>query len=519
MSRPAPDPAGPVLDHTARDYDGLLAAMRDLIPAKLPEWRDHANEADFGNVLLELFAHVADILSYYQDRVADESFLGTARSRRSVIHHLRLIGYELATAAPAATVLALSVPATVTETVTVDRGAAFATRSLRDRPSVRFEYTGETPLTVDFGRLEADASGRKVASIQVEQGRLFRDELLGISGHAADERYPVVHPGVIRRPSGPQRQANRDVVLRTRVDGVVEEWELQETLAFSVGSDLHYVVEIDEHDQGTVVFGDGVSGARPPAGAEIRMTYRTGGGRSGNVPAHAIQTIVDAPALALLGGRVTNPSAATGGADRETLEHAVEHAPAVFRSLGRAVTAADYEALARTFEGVGKVRAMPGEWNRVRLLVAPAGGGRVSDVLRVGLIGHLEDKRMLGHVVEVEDASAVQVLVTAVVGVESWYVRSEVVAAVERAAARLLAFDNVEFGQQVYLSAFYERIADVPGVRFVTITEFRRGDEPDPPVESSGRILLDHHELPVAPTDLPGYAAGVRVVLAGPGGS
>ena len=53
-------------------------------------------------MLLELFAHIGDILSYYQDRVANESFLGTARTRRSVIEHLRLIGYELGTAAPAA---------------------------------------------------------------------------------------------------------------------------------------------------------------------------------------------------------------------------------------------------------------------------------------------------------------------------------------------------------------------------------------------------------------------------------
>ena len=40
----------------------LLAAMRRLIPEKLPEWTDFDSEADFGNVLLELFAHMGDIL-------------------------------------------------------------------------------------------------------------------------------------------------------------------------------------------------------------------------------------------------------------------------------------------------------------------------------------------------------------------------------------------------------------------------------------------------------------------------
>src|SRR5882724_8621369 len=98
----------PVIDYMARDYESLLQAMREQIPRKLPEWTDFANEADFGNVLLELFAHIGDILSYYQDRVANESFLGTARTRRGVIEHLRLIGYELGTAAPAAASLALS---------------------------------------------------------------------------------------------------------------------------------------------------------------------------------------------------------------------------------------------------------------------------------------------------------------------------------------------------------------------------------------------------------------------------
>ena len=122
----------PVIDYMARDYESLLRAMRDQIPQKLPEWRDYANEADFGNVLLELFAHIGDILSYYQDRVANESFLGTARTRRSVIEHLRLIGYELGTAAPAAAALRLSVPSTVDRHGDVNKGDAFATKSLEE---------------------------------------------------------------------------------------------------------------------------------------------------------------------------------------------------------------------------------------------------------------------------------------------------------------------------------------------------------------------------------------------------
>src|SRR5499426_3900600 len=115
----------PVVDYMARDYESLLRAMYDLVPSKLPEWKDFNNEADFGNVLLELFAHMGDILSYYQDRVANESFLGTAQERRSIIQHLRLIGYTLSTAAPASATLTLNLPTTAADVITIRRGDAF----------------------------------------------------------------------------------------------------------------------------------------------------------------------------------------------------------------------------------------------------------------------------------------------------------------------------------------------------------------------------------------------------------
>src|SRR5258708_27817985 len=103
----------------ARDYESLLKAVYDATPSKLPEWKDCDNQADCGNVLLQLFAYIGDILSYYQDRVANESFLGTARTRRSVIEHLRLIGYRLGTAVPAAASLNVTVPGAVNAVVTV----------------------------------------------------------------------------------------------------------------------------------------------------------------------------------------------------------------------------------------------------------------------------------------------------------------------------------------------------------------------------------------------------------------
>jgi uncharacterized phage protein gp47/JayE len=509
----------PVIDYQARDYQSLLQAMRQLIPQKMPEWLDYANEADLGNVLLELFAQMGDILSYYQDRVANESFLGTAQSRRSVIQHLRLIGYQLGTAAPAAASLNLTVPGTVTDTVTVNQGDAFATKSSKTQPSLRFEYTSPTPLVINFGSITADpGTGKKTVGIGVEEGRLFQAEPIGTGNGSADQRYPLAHPGLILRPPGSAVPA-ADVLLTTTFGAAVQAWTLRDTLAFSQGGQYDFAVEIDENDQATVVFGDGNFGAAPASGAQIAATYRTGGGAAGNVPAGVIATIIGAPQLALLGAAITNPAAATGGADRESIAHAVQQAPAVFRSLRRAVTADDYEALALSFQGVGKVRAVPGGWNQVSLLVAPAGGGKVSDVLEAGLKAYLEDKRMLSQVIEIQDVDYIPIQVTAQIAIQSYYIPADVSAAVLAVAAAMLDFGQVDFGQTIYLSKYYEQLQEVPGVTFVNITEFRRADDlTGPPVAPSGLIQLGTNEIPVIPSDA-AYSSGLNLVITGAGGS
>jgi uncharacterized phage protein gp47/JayE len=509
----------PVIDYMARDYESLLQAMRDQIPRKLAQWTDFTNEADFGNVLLQLFAHIGDILSYYQDRVANESFLGTARTRRSVIEHLRLIGYELGTAAPAAASLTVTVPGSVTSVVTIDKGDAFATRSEKGRPSVRFEYTRDSALTIDFGAITADpATGRKVVTgVPVEEGRLIESEVLGTSDGSPNQRFPLAHPKAILGRLNVAQPTGQDVRVLTTLGGSVDVWTRQESLAFSQTGRDDYFVEVDENDKATVVFGDGRFGAVPRQGAQVVVTYRVGGGPAGNVLAGTVTTVVDAPRLALLGAKVSNPAPATGGADREDIAHAVRQAPAVFRSLRRAVTAADFEALALSYKGVGKVRAVATGWNEVTLYVAPEGGGKVSDVLEAGLQGYFEDKRMLSQIVEVSDVDYVPIFVTAEIAVQSFSVPADVLAAVRQAAAALLAFDRVGFGQTVYLSRFYEDSQSVPGVVFVNIKEFRRGDRPVPAVEPHGTIPLGPNEVPVVPAD-PDYALGLKVVVVDQGG-
>lgn len=499
-------------NYMARDFDSLYQSMRELIPDKLPEWKDHTSEADFGNVMLQLFAHMGDILSYYQDRIANESFLGTAQTRRSIIHHLRLIGYHLATAAPASASLSLSLPASYEEKITVNRGDAFATKSLKDSPSIRYEYNGLMPLSIDFKDIPVnpDTNKKHFDGIPVEEGRLIENEILGSSNNLPDQKFPLAHSGLILRSLGMGQEINKDIILITELGGIIEEWTLQESLAFSRANQNDFIIEIDEQDRAVVVFGDGSLGAIPPNKAEIKATYRVGGGRKGNVKADSITTIVDAPQLALAGARITNPDPATGGSERESIEHAVTHAPKVFRSLKRAITTDDYKALALNFKSVGKVRAVASNWNTVTLFVAPEGGGQVSDVLEANLLAYFEDKRPISTIIEIACVDYVKIYVSTTVGVKSYYHQEDIREKVKQAAGSLLAIDSVDFGQKVYLSKFFEAIEGIEGVQYANITEFRREYESPGYINRTGKIELNSNEVPVIPDD-PAYSGGIKI--------
>jgi baseplate J-like protein len=484
----------PVIDYTGRDYDGVLRALRERIPGKLPEWTDFQNEADFGNVMLELFAYTADILSYYQDRVANESFLSTAVTRRSVISHLKLIGYRMRTAAPAAATLRITIPASAAvpkEPLTIERGAAFATKSLENKPSIRFEYTG-LPMSLEFKPVEdKNADGPKFVDVQVQEGRVIQNDIIGTSNNLADQRYTLTHRGLIMPPTGPESTATPDITVVSTLTGSSQHWTYRDSLAFSKSGDHDFTVDIDENDVATLTFGDGKFGAIPPDDATITATYRVGGGRAGNVGANSIVSIVDSPRLAALGATVTNP-------------------PAVYRSRHRAVTTDDYEVLARSYDGVAKVRATAAGWNRVTLNVAPAGGGIVTDTLELGLKRYLEDKRMLTQIVEVEKVDYVEIFVTAEIGIESYYAREDVIAAAKSAADALLAFDEVDFGETLYLSRFYDAIQSTAGVRFANIIEFKQTGQKDE-VESRGQINLLENQIPIPPSDTL-YSSGIQVI-------
>ena len=86
--------ARPIIDYLAKDYESFRQLMLDRLASTVPSWTER-HAADFGMTMVETLAFAADRLSYRQDAVATEAYIGTARQRRSLRRHGRLIDYTL----------------------------------------------------------------------------------------------------------------------------------------------------------------------------------------------------------------------------------------------------------------------------------------------------------------------------------------------------------------------------------------------------------------------------------------
>src|SRR3989304_5754032 len=108
-------------DFTDRDFDALRLRLQSLVRSVFPEWTDF-NVANFGNLLLELYAFVGDVLAFYQDNQARESRIATATQRKNLIALTKLLGFRPAGARAATADVLLRLAAPPAAAVTVPQG-------------------------------------------------------------------------------------------------------------------------------------------------------------------------------------------------------------------------------------------------------------------------------------------------------------------------------------------------------------------------------------------------------------
>ncbi len=308
-----------------------------------------------------------------------------------------------------------------------------------------------------------------------------------------------------------------------------QDWKPAPDLLANGRFDRAFVAEVEEDGRARLRFGDDENGRAPVEGAAFTATYRVGNGAAGNVGAGALAQVAFAPGLAEGIETVRNPLPAAGGVEPESLEEARLYAPQAFRLQQRAVTEADYAAVAERHPEVQRAAATfrwTGSWYTVFLTVDRLGGGAVDAPFKARLREHMERFRMAGYDLEVDGPRPVPLDLSLDVCVGRDYFRGQVLAALlERFGTRLLPDgrrgffhpDEWTFGQPVYLSRIYAAAAEVAGVESVAVKRFQRWGRPAGTEIQDGVLAVGRLEIAELAND-PNFQENGRLELAMGGG-
>lgn len=211
------------------------------------------------------------------------------------------------------------------------------------------------PAAQTAAGLSARLNHVAVNAARVVQRTRVADEYLGEGTGAPDQVFtlantPVISGSVVVTIGGEAWREVRD--LSTAAPEVPRGEDLARKPRAADEGEAPNVFALDR-EAGTISFGDGLHGGRPPVGAVIRAAYAYGGGTDGNVGIGAIGKSPNLPAGITLG----NPLPTWGGDEPETAEEGQRNIAAHLRHRDRLVSEEDFLDITRRTPGIDIGRA------------------------------------------------------------------------------------------------------------------------------------------------------------------
>jgi hypothetical protein len=280
-------------------------------------------------------------------------------------------------------------------------------------------------------------------------------------GSKAFQSFKLARPHVTYLQTGNAIDAK--AALELRVNG--EAWT--ETPSF-FGRHPHeklYTARQNDNGETSIVFGDGVNGARLPSGAmNVSATYRTGLGLQGLMKAAQLAIPLERPP-GLRG--VSNLLPADGAANPDERESARTGAPASVKSFGRAVSLADFESVV-TASGLAARAFVTWVWSEreraVHVTVAGPHGSRLSDASMTLLRSSLDAARDPNHPLFLANFVRVPLVISARLLRNPAFEAETMLADARARLLSYVSFEHMPLGEAVFASTIYATLQSATGV-------------------------------------------------------
>lgn len=440
-----------------RSYQQIKAKLvESLMGLKDPQGQKLITDYSEGNILiiiLSLFAAIAEVLHYYVDNMARETFLSTARRYDSVVKHGALVDYH-ARAAIAATV------------------DVILSRSI----------TGNSigaKLTIPHGTLFTDSSGNSWLSardvIWYSNVTTCKVPIIQHERYTASALNNMVIPTgdrvILNLGTLPNGKYYEQGSMSLQIGG--ETWVLVDTFAKSKPTDKHFMVSVDEALNPYIMFGDGTFGKKPAAGAKItNVVFYLTNGTQGNVKSNTITSVPSVISSSITDATVSNAYDAGGGSNYENFTMLKEHIPLSVKTLGVAITKEDFESLAMLVDGVNKAKADYECGRKLTIYISPDGGAVASSELINRVYNLLSQRAPMTTWLKVKSAGKVQIILEMDVTGKKSYKTAEIQTQILTALYNAYSPEQAQMGGSVRVSDIYALIDNLSTVDYLHLTKF-----------------------------------------------
>lgn len=440
-----------------RSYQQIKAKLvESLMGLKDPQGQKLITDYSEGNILiiiLSLFAAIAEVLHYYVDNMARETFLPTARRYDSVVKHGALVDYHARAA------IAATVDVTLSRSIT---GNSIGAKLTIPQGTLFTDSSGNSWLSARDVTWYSNVTTCKVPIVQHEK---YTVSALNNMIIPTGDRV-IINLGTL--PNGKYYEQGS---MSLQIGG--ETWVLVDTFAKSKPTDKHFMVSVDEALNPYIMFGDGTFGKKPSAGAKItNVVFYLTNGTQGNVKSNTITSVPSVISSSITDATVSNAYDAGGGSNYENFTMLKEHIPLSVKTLGVAITKEDFESLAMLVDGVNKAKADYECGRKLTVYIGPDGGAVASSELINKVYNLLSQRAPMTTWLKVKSAGKVQIILEMEVTGKKSYKTPEIQTQILTALYNAYSPEQAQIGGSVRLSDIYALIDNLSTVDYLHLTKF-----------------------------------------------
>ena len=380
---------------TNLDFASLRAQIKDYLRVN-SDFADFDFEGSNFSTLIDLLAYNSYITAYNTNMAVNECFLDSATLRENVVSLARNIGYVPRSSRSAQAVVNFSVDLGTNDTKIVTLKAGQVALGVQQGSSYIFSIADDFVATTGTNNIAT------FDNLKIYEG-IYLEKTFQIDYSQPNQRFILPN-------------ANIDTTsIRVTVSSTTNEiYSLYNNILQVDSTSKLFLIQEIEDEQYEILFGDGIIGKKPPAGAIVTVTYIVTNGRLGNNARNFsfVGILRDDTDTTITSGIsvLTTQQKSENGDGIEDVSSIKYLAPRIYSSQYRAVTANDYTGIIPfVYPNVESVTAYggeeldPPEYGKVFISIKPKNGSFLSQITKDDISRQLKQYSIAGIKPEIID--------------------------------------------------------------------------------------------------------------------